>query len=112
MMHTINQPTNHPNAHSPFLAGRYHSLVIAKESCPPELEVLAWTEDGTIMAVRHRAHPHIQGVQFHPESIITQSGKRIVANFVESCYGRPGAARAAAADEQQQQQPREVQLQQ
>jgi anthranilate synthase component 2 len=82
---------NHPRpprplscAHSPFQACRYHSLVIQKENCPAELEVTAWTEDGTIMGVRHRDHPHIQGVQFHPESIITQNGKRIVQNFVNS----------------------------
>ena len=45
---------------SPFAAARYHSLVIDKDTCPAELEVTAWTEDGTIMAVRHRTHPHIQ----------------------------------------------------
>ena len=45
---------------NPFQAARYHSLVIDKESCPPELEVTAWTEDGTIMAVRHRDYPHVQ----------------------------------------------------
>ena len=69
---------------SPFQAARYHSLVIRKEDCPEELEVTAWTEDGTIMGVRHKQYPHVQGVQFHPESIITQNGKRIVANFVAS----------------------------
>lgn len=51
--------------------------------CPPP-QVTAWCDDGTIMAVRHRSFPHIQGVQFHPESIITDHGKRIVANFVAS----------------------------
>jgi len=80
--HTHNKQTNKTN--SPFSAARYHSLVIDRDSCPPELEVTAWTDDGTIMAVRHRAHPHVQGVQFHPESIITSGGKRIVANFVKS----------------------------
>ncbi|KAI3426122.1 hypothetical protein D9Q98_008500 [Chlorella vulgaris] len=69
---------------NPFKAARYHSLVIDKESCPEELEVTAWCEDGTIMGVRHRTYPHIQGVQFHPESIITDNGRRIVANFVHS----------------------------
>ncbi|CAN7127473.1 unnamed protein product [Brassica rapa subsp. narinosa] len=64
---------------SPFLVGRYHSLVIEKESFPSdELEVTAWTEDGLVMAARHRKHKHIQGVQFHPESIITTEGKTIV----------------------------------
>lgn len=67
---------------SPFNVARYHSLVIDKDTCPDDLEVTAWCEDGTIMAVRHKRYPHIQGVQFHPESIITDNGKRIVANFV------------------------------
>lgn len=69
---------------SPFRACRYHSLVIEKESCPESLEVTAWTEDGTIMGVRHKQFPHIQGVQFHPESIITDSGMQIVGNFLKS----------------------------
>ena len=67
---------------SPFMAARYHSLVIDKDTMPADLEVTAWTEDGTVMAVRHRTFPHIQGVQFHPESIITDGGKQLVANFV------------------------------
>ncbi|GAB4817321.1 hypothetical protein N2152v2_004367 [Parachlorella kessleri] len=69
---------------NPFRAARYHSLVIDKDSCPEDLEVTAWCEDGTIMAVRHKQYPHIQGVQFHPESIITDNGKRIVKNFIDS----------------------------
>jgi len=52
---------------NPFLAARYHSLVIDKDRCPEELEVTAWCEDGTIMGVRHRTYRHIHGVQFHPE---------------------------------------------
>ncbi|KAG6764342.1 hypothetical protein POTOM_031808 [Populus tomentosa] len=69
---------------SPFTAGRYHSLVIEKESFPSEeLEVTAWTEDGLIMAARHRKYKHLQGVQFHPESIITSEGKIIVSNFIK-----------------------------
>ncbi|CAK7326854.1 unnamed protein product [Dovyalis caffra] len=69
---------------NPFTAGRYHSLVIEKESFPDEeLEVTAWTEDGLIMAARHRKYKHLQGVQFHPESIITSEGKTIVRNFIK-----------------------------
>lgn len=69
---------------NPFTAGRYHSLVIEKESFPSEeLEVTAWTEDGLIMAARHRKYKHLQGVQFHPESIITSEGKIIVRNFIK-----------------------------
>ncbi|XP_059446208.1 anthranilate synthase beta subunit 1, chloroplastic-like [Corylus avellana] len=69
---------------NPFTAGRYHSLVIEKESFPDdELEITAWTEDGLIMAARHKKYKHLQGVQFHPESIISTQGKIIVRNFVK-----------------------------
>ncbi len=68
---------------APFEAGRYHSLVIAAGDVPPELEVSARTrDDGTIMAVRHRTHP-VHGVQFHPESVLTAEGRRILKNFLE-----------------------------
>jgi len=77
---------------SPFEATRYHSLVIERESCPAELEITAWTEDGEVMGVRHRALP-VEGVQFHPESILTHEGKRLLANFLARCGGtRAGAA--------------------
>jgi len=65
----------------PFTATRYHSLVIAPESLPECLEVSARTADGVIMAVRHREHP-LEGVQFHPESILTAAGKDLLANFL------------------------------
>ena len=65
----------------PFVAGRYHSLVIA-EPLPGELELAARTEDGTIMAVRHRTMP-IHGVQFHPESVLTGEGRQLLKNFLE-----------------------------
>jgi anthranilate synthase/aminodeoxychorismate synthase-like glutamine amidotransferase len=68
---------------SPFPAGRYHSLVIAEEGLPAEIEVAARTrEDGTIMAVRHTAYP-VHGVQFHPESVLTEEGRRILRNFLD-----------------------------
>lgn len=68
---------------SPFTAIRYHSLVIRKEDCPACLEITATSEDGEIMAVQHRTLP-VFGVQFHPESILTPTGKRILANFLET----------------------------
>nr|ACG31402.1 anthranilate synthase component II [Zea mays] len=68
---------------NPFTAARYHSLVIERETFPHDaLEATAWTEDGLIMAARHKKYKHIQGVQFHPESIITPEGKKIILNFV------------------------------
>jgi anthranilate synthase component 2 len=67
---------------SPFTAIRYHSLVIDGASRPEELEVTAWTEDGEIMGVRHRSLP-VQGVQFHPESILTEHGHALLRNFLE-----------------------------
>ncbi len=69
---------------NPFTATRYHSLVIDRQSCPDVLEITAWVDDGTIMGVRHRNYPHIEGVQFHPESILTACGKQLLRNFLES----------------------------
>ena len=66
---------------SPFIATRYHSLIIKRETCPEILAITAETQEGEIMGVKHRELP-IWGVQFHPESILTEAGKRIVANFV------------------------------
>ncbi len=72
----------------PFQAGRYHSLVISGADVPAELEVAARTqEDDTIMAVRHRTHP-VHGVQFHPESILTDAGKHLLRNFLEIGHAR------------------------
>jgi anthranilate synthase component 2 len=67
---------------NPFPATRYHSLVIDRQTCPEVLEITAWVEDGTIMGVRHRNYPHLQGVQFHPESILTAAGKSLLRNFL------------------------------
>jgi anthranilate synthase component 2 len=65
----------------PFEAGRYHSLVVERDDLPEELELTAWTEDGLVMAAQHRELPRF-GVQFHPESILTPEGPRIVENFL------------------------------
>jgi anthranilate synthase component II len=67
---------------SPYNATRYHSLAIERETCPAELEITAWTEDGEIMGVRHRSLP-VEGVQFHPESILTEHGHKLLRNFLE-----------------------------
>jgi anthranilate synthase component 2 len=75
---------------SPFVATRYHSLVVLADTVPEELEVTARAEDGEIMGLRHRGHP-IEGVQFHPESILTVEGKRLLGNFLRS--PAPAAAR-------------------
>ena len=69
---------------NPFSATRYHSLAVREETLPPELEPLAWADDGTLMAMRHRDLPY-WGVQFHPESVLTPSGPSLLANFVEIC---------------------------
>jgi anthranilate synthase component 2 len=74
---------------NPFVATRYHSLVIDRPTCPDALEITAWVEDGTIMGVRHRQYPHIQGVQFHPESVLTQSGKQLLQNFLMPLNRQP-----------------------
>jgi anthranilate synthase component 2 len=79
---------------NPFTATRYHSLVIEPQTCPDALEVTAWVDDGTIMGVRHRNYPHIEGVQFHPESILTQSGKQLLRNFLLSVSDRQLAVKA------------------
>ncbi|MDE0885163.1 MAG: aminodeoxychorismate/anthranilate synthase component II [Myxococcota bacterium] len=75
---------------APFEATRYHSLVIESDSCPDVLEITARTEDGEIMGVRHRELP-VEGVQFHPESILTEAGKQLLGNFLRSCAGGAGA---------------------
>ncbi|MFN9926632.1 MAG: anthranilate synthase component II [Phenylobacterium sp.] len=67
---------------SPFTATRYHSLAVRREDLPEVLEAVAWTEDGEIMGVRHRTRP-IHGVQFHPESIATEHGHDLLANFLD-----------------------------
>jgi anthranilate synthase/aminodeoxychorismate synthase-like glutamine amidotransferase len=73
---------------NPFVAGRYHSLVIDASSLPDELDVTAWTDQGEIMGIRHREHD-VAGVQFHPESVLTPDGKQLLANWLGSVGGRP-----------------------
>ncbi|MCR2822134.1 aminodeoxychorismate/anthranilate synthase component II [Lederbergia panacisoli] len=72
------------NVNHPFRATRYHSLIVKKMSLPECLEVSAWTDKGEIMGVRHKELP-IEGVQFHPESIMTEAGKQLLQNFL-NCY--------------------------
>jgi len=72
---------------SPLTATRYHSLIAERDSLPPCLEITAWLEDGTIMGLQHRQHRHLQGVQFHPESVLTQDGHRLLANFLRQAAG-------------------------
>ncbi|MFD0768372.1 aminodeoxychorismate/anthranilate synthase component II [Bacillus sp. CGMCC 1.60114] len=78
--------TDIPN---PFTATRYHSLIVKKETLPECLEVTSWTEEGEIMALRHKTLP-IEGVQFHPESIMTSHGKELLQNFIRN-YSRSAA---------------------
>jgi anthranilate synthase component 2 len=69
-----------------FTVNRYHSLAIERATCPAELEITAWTDDGEIMGVRHKALPHkarMEGVQFHPESILTEHGHAMLKNFLD-----------------------------
>ena len=94
LMHGKTSPIYHTgvgvfsNLENPMTATRYHSLVIESDTCPDVLEVTAWVEDGTIRGVRHRNYPHIEGVQFHPESVLTTSGKQLLRNFLEQLQSR------------------------
>ncbi len=67
---------------SPFEATRYHSLIVKRDTLPECLEITAWTDEGEIMGLRHKEHP-VHGVQFHPESILTEQGKKLLQNFLE-----------------------------
>lgn len=94
VMHGKTSPIHHASSGvfsglpNPFVATRYHSLVIERETLPECLEVTAWTEDGgrvdEIMGVRHRQYA-VQGVQFHPESILTEHGHQLLRNFLDGC---------------------------
>ncbi|MDA8052127.1 MAG: aminodeoxychorismate/anthranilate synthase component II [Rhodospirillales bacterium] len=79
---------------NPFFATRYHSLIVLRDSLPADLVASAWTEEGIVMAIRHRVAP-IFGVQFHPESIASEEGHAILANFLAIVRGANAPARAA-----------------
>ncbi len=72
---------------NPFSAIRYHSLVVERDGLPDCLEITAWTDDGEIMGLRHRQHP-VEGIQFHPESFMTEVGKDLLRNFLQSDYSK------------------------
>ncbi len=72
----------------PLTATRYHSLIAERASLPDCLEVTAWLEDNTVMGLRHKHYPHLQGVQFHPESVLTEAGHKLLANFLRLAEGR------------------------
>jgi anthranilate synthase component 2 len=98
LMHGKTSPIHHDGKSvfaglpSPFTATRYHSLAVKRETLPDCLEVTAWTADGEIMGLQHRSRP-IHGVQFHPESIATEHGHDMLANFLQIA----GVKRLAAA---------------
>jgi anthranilate synthase/aminodeoxychorismate synthase-like glutamine amidotransferase len=88
LMHGKTSPIHHAGKSvfvgmaSPFEATRYHSLVVKRETLPDCLEITAWTEEGEIMGLMHREHP-VHGVQFHPESILTRDGIKLLENFLK-----------------------------
>lgn len=85
---THNQAGIFSGLSDPFEATRYHSLAVSEESLPDELEALAWSDDETLMGMRHRDYPY-WGVQFHPESVLTVQGPRLVENFARLCSELP-----------------------
>ncbi|MBF2057343.1 MAG: aminodeoxychorismate/anthranilate synthase component II [Cyanobacterium sp. T60_A2020_053] len=95
LMHGKTSSINHnnqgvfTNLKDSFQATRYHSLIVEKSTLPPVLEMTAWTDDDLIMGIRHRDFPWVQGVQFHPESILTDSGLQILRNFLQSIVELP-----------------------
>jgi anthranilate synthase/aminodeoxychorismate synthase-like glutamine amidotransferase len=88
LMHGKTSPIHHKGQSvfagmpDPFEATRYHSLIVKRETLPDCLDITAWTEEGEIMGLMHKQHP-VHGVQFHPESILTQDGKRLLENFLK-----------------------------
>jgi para-aminobenzoate synthetase component 2 len=102
LMHGKTSPVRHSGQGvfeglpDPLTATRYHSLVAEPGSLPDCLEITAWLEDGTIMGLRHRDYPHLQGVQFHPESVLTEAGHQLLANFLRQATASAAQAGAAA----------------
>lgn len=96
LMHGKTSLINHNNIgvfqdlKNPFAATRYHSLIIDKNTIPPVLEITAWTDDGIIMGVKHKEYPFVEGVQFHPESILTDSGLQLLHNFLQYISNNSG----------------------
>ena len=88
LMHGKTSPVFHDgktifeNMPNPFQATRYHSLIVKRETLPSCFEISAWTEEGEIMAIRHKEYP-VEGVQFHPESIMTEKGKELIGQFIQ-----------------------------
>lgn len=88
LMHGKTSPIHHNGTSvfkglpNPFEATRYHSLIVKRETLPDCLEITAWTEEGEIMGLRHKEHP-VHGVQFHPESILTENGKQMLESFLK-----------------------------
>jgi anthranilate synthase component II len=99
LMHGKTSPIHHTGVgvfaglENPLTATRYHSLVVDRATCPADLEITAWVEDGTIMGIRHRNYPQLQGVQFHPESVLTQTGKQLLRNFLVAIPQKSAAVR-------------------
>lgn len=89
LMHGKTSPIHHDDKgvnkglFNPYVATRYHSLIVEKETLPECLEITSWTEEGEIMGIRHKELA-VEGVQFHPESIMTEDGKQLLKNFIET----------------------------
>jgi para-aminobenzoate synthetase component 2 len=100
LMHGKTSPVRHTGAGvlaglpSPFTATRYHSLAVVTDTVPVELEVTGWTDSGVVMALQHRALP-LYGVQFHPESVLTEGGHRLLANWLVRCGADDAIERSA-----------------
>ncbi len=99
LMHGKTSPVHHDGLGvfaglpSPFIATRYHSLAVLADTVPAELAVTAWTEDGVVMGLQHRELP-LHGVQFHPESVLTEGGYRLLANWLETCGATDAVSRS------------------